>query len=411
MSLTKFFLLVLILNFQFNCNSPKVNSPCEFGSETFNQFAVLRVATNDPTPYCNLSFSKGRNSSNPTDNPNSFSEMEVFDGTTKLSSGFTKIYPSIISTGTLASKKTFNFTIKNTGNTVLNITSMNITGSTFFTLTSAPVTTIAANSESIISVRYEPTLVGTHLGTLTIVSDSRTNPSFTIALSGSGIAFPIAINLQVYYKFNNNAIDSSGNPTRNGSVNGILSYVTDRFGNPNSAASSNGSLSNWVDVPNVPLFAGSDTTTFAFWVKFNTNTGTLLERRNATANNYELTNHISPVGITGLHGKNTTPGWSSTGIGAGVAAISHIPDLQKYYHIVFVKNNNFTSIYIDGVQRANDNIGTINTANNNGNILYLFHNPGGGFVGPLTGAMDSFMYFNVALSATQVQELYNQDLD
>ncbi len=434
MNFLKFLILISVILLS-NCKSQNVLGPCQIGSETFNLFAISRVATNDSSPYCNIKFSNGINSqvnsSNPSPNPsptpspnstpnpnsnsNSFSEIEVFDAATKINSGFTKTYPGIISSGNLASKKTFHFTIKNTGNTVLNISSINITGSGFYTIISTVITSIAANSESIISIRYEPTLIGTHLGTLTINSDSRTNPSFTISLTGSGNSFPQTINLQVYYKFNNNALDSSGNPTRNGNVIGTLNYVADRFGNPNSAGTTNGSVSNWLIVPSVPIFSGGDTNTFAYWVRFNSNSGTLLERRNGTANNYEITHHIDATGVKGLHGKNTTPGWSNTSVGVGTASISHVPDLQKYYHVVFVKNNNLTAIYIDGILRANGDINNpsnITTAGANGNGLFLFYNSsGGGFVGPLLGAMDSFMYFDTALSAAQVQQLFEQDLE
>ncbi|MEC4049686.1 LamG-like jellyroll fold domain-containing protein [Flavobacterium sp. SUN046] len=75
----------------------------------------------------------------------------------------------------------------------------------------------------------------------------------------------ITDNLLLYYPFNGNTNDTSGNGN-NGTSYGVT-YGPDRFGNANSAAYFNGT-NNFVNFPNVASLKTSLPVSFSFWVKY-----------------------------------------------------------------------------------------------------------------------------------------------
>lgn len=78
------------------------------------------------------------------------------------------------------------FSVYNSGGGTLNISSINITGSPFFNIQNLPTLPIALGSgqNTSFTVRYQPTAVGAHTGSIVIV-DNLTRLSHTVNLSGS----------------------------------------------------------------------------------------------------------------------------------------------------------------------------------------------------------------------------------
>ncbi len=100
------------------------------------------------------------------------------------------------STTPVGTPVTRDFTIKNLGvNTSLSITGASITtGSSYFTVTTAPATSVAGPSGSTpMVVRYNPTAFGNHTATLRITSNDPDEGTFDIELTGTGQAAEIGV--------------------------------------------------------------------------------------------------------------------------------------------------------------------------------------------------------------------------
>jgi Concanavalin A-like lectin/glucanases superfamily/Secretion system C-terminal sorting domain len=85
--------------------------------------------------------------------------------------------------------------------------------------------------------------------------------------SGLSIA-QINENLLLYYSFDGNANDLSGNDYH-GAPNGV-SYGDDRFGNPNSAVLFDG-IDDFIDFPNQTALKPQFPLSFSFWIKYESN--------------------------------------------------------------------------------------------------------------------------------------------
>lgn len=110
------------------------------------------------------------------------------DGTAQFD-GDLVTYPNTV-VGASASK---NFTVTNTGNSLLTISVINATGDYSTTPGSPPVgfpIQVAVGSTTTISVFFSPTAVGTRTGTFAITTNAPTSV-FTINLTGSGLAAPV----------------------------------------------------------------------------------------------------------------------------------------------------------------------------------------------------------------------------
>lgn len=91
-------------------------------------------------------------------------------------------------------------------------------------------------------------------------------------------------NLLIYYSFDGNALDQSGNGFH-GTVNATLTQ--DRFGNPNSAYSFNG-VNQYIDLPNVQALKPPLPISYSAWVKFNSlpTTGNVMFTNNFAQDNH-----------------------------------------------------------------------------------------------------------------------------
>ncbi|MBC5837256.1 LamG-like jellyroll fold domain-containing protein [Flavobacterium muglaense] len=82
-----------------------------------------------------------------------------------------------------------NFTISNLGSNNLTISSITVTGATDFTITSAPTlpATIGGRDNSIFTITFNPTSIGTKTATITIANNDSNESSYTFTVKGEGI--------------------------------------------------------------------------------------------------------------------------------------------------------------------------------------------------------------------------------
>lgn len=89
------------------------------------------------------------------------------------------------------------FTIQNTGTAALNISSAYLLGGTSgFSITSAPASSVAASGSTTIQVTFDPSSVGTFNDEVVIESDDANEGTYTFAITGVGFVATPEINVQ-----------------------------------------------------------------------------------------------------------------------------------------------------------------------------------------------------------------------
>lgn len=79
------------------------------------------------------------------------------------------------------------FTLHNTGNLIMNVTGVTVTGSTDFVVKTQPATQIASGSSSNFEITFTASSLGVKTATVSIASDDPERNSYTFSISGEGI--------------------------------------------------------------------------------------------------------------------------------------------------------------------------------------------------------------------------------
>ncbi len=213
--------------------------------------------------------------------------------------------------------------------------------------------------------------------------------------------------LVAYYPFNGNANDASGNGN-NGTVNGAT-LTTDRFGNINSTYLFK-NKTDFIDLTGKNIAGvGNSQRSIFIWVKTNDSTQYMRLISTGTsaagqAFNIILMYNGVPV-VMGYHPSDYLP---NTGL--------HIADNQ-WHQVGVTYDGAFIKIYVDGVLQNSSNqflttglvpggIISYNTSGNN-NYFGAPNDPGLSNINRFTGSLDDIAIYNRALSATEIQNLYN----
>ena len=226
------------------------------------------------------------------------------------------------------------------------------------------------------------------------------------SISGSTTLTVSATGLVGYWKFDEGsgttAADSSGNGYTATLVNGV-SWVAGKIGDALSANGGN----QYVSIPTINL-SGTSTVTVAFWA------------------NRTYSQTVESV----LLEDSTNYNGSSTGFGFfpddtqcnGIQAAVHgnvgysvncygQPSSGVWHHLAVIYDktqagNNQTALYIDGVlQTPTSNLNTAQNTNSFGNNpIYLFSRDGTEYFN--AGEMDDLRLYNRALSAAEIQQIY-----
>lgn len=149
--------------------------------------------------------------------------------------------------------------------------------------------------------------------------------------------------LLAYYSFSGNTNDESGNG--HNAFNTGVQPATDRFGNQDACMYFYGDR-NYLTIPNNPAFNNLKELTIAAWIRTsNKDWSVILSKGDNRKYQYGLTVNTGNVMIAA---------WTYTGENhlrtEGFAA-----DGQWHYVVGVVREDNFASLYIDGVLRATDN--------------------------------------------------------
>jgi len=209
-----------------------------------------------------------------------------------------------------------------------------------------------------------------------------------------------------YYPFNGNANDESGNGN-----DGIVSGATltiDRFGNPSSAYNFNGT-GDYIKILQSETLNNLQTATISYWVKY--------YKPTSGSNNVSVTitngsdkptpfvdgffTYAGKDGIGHYLGK-----WADS-VGVMVPIDATIPhEEQEFVFVTFVADVDTIKIYKNGVlmeqvARENRNISRPNEdwfIGTNGTVNLPYY---------LNGVMDDIRIYNLVLSESEIQMLYN----
>jgi len=217
--------------------------------------------------------------------------------------------------------------------------------------------------------------------------------------------------LLLFYPFNGNANDESGN-----GFDGT-SYATltdDRFGNPNSAFYFDG-IDDYIDIPLDSKLKPDLPVSFSFWIKVvNLN---VIENQFFGTDYYDYDDYngcwmnISPDGLGGIHLSYGGGAGSSGSNNRRTKSSGQTITIDTWHHIVgVIRGETDMDIYIDCINVGGDYSGT------GGNLVYS-NNPGtigrGGTVTPYYnyGIIDDFAYWNRALIPTDVENICSGGLN
>lgn len=198
----------------------------------------------------------------------------------------------------------------------------------------------------------------------------------------------------VYYPFNGNANDESGNGN-NGTVYGAV-LTTDRFGNANSAYTFDGN--DHIDIPNTEPFELTNEITIAAWAKITTDTGSNNQRIISFG---PFTNGFE-VFYWSASGKVPAFKFGDQWI-QGDDALS----LNEWYFYTAVADSNGARLYINGQLVAEsfetpsnfnyqDPLSIGRMAQTNGKWDYWY------------GQIDDLRVYNYAISEDEITALYNE---
>ena len=190
-----------------------------------------------------------------------------------------------------------------------------------------------------------------------------------------------------YYPFNGNANDESGNGN-NGAVNGAT-LTMDRFGNVNSAYNFDGNNDDFIKVTTGGFPAGITPVSYSLWLKpkHNDSDKRLLEYGGYVdgANfNLYINSDVYRVDYWGAQYDNFSP-----------------VKINEWQHVVLSHDGTSHNFYLNGILTSSNrhNINIINSGN-----AYIGHHISGNF--GYSGVIDDIRIYKRALSASEVQQLY-----
>ena len=207
--------------------------------------------------------------------------------------------------------------------------------------------------------------------------------------------------LVTYFPFNGNANDASGNGNNGTVYNATL--TTNRFGVADSAYDFNGSNS-YIDVPQDSVLNNLTTNfTLSVWIY----------QRSAQPNGYRIVDKC-PAGLPDGWTFDTCDNNTGRRVRIQGAANNSLNvvgsteySLMTWHFVVATVSGNVGSVYLDGNLDGTGNVGNIPA-----NALDIFigrahPNNGSGTVEWFDGIIDDVRIYNRPLSASEVQQLYN----
>lgn len=232
-------------------------------------------------------------------------------------------------------------------------------------------------------------------------------------LIGKSFSQDLSDNLLLYYSFNNNVLDYSGN-YYNGVSSGV-SFVADRHGNDHSAVYFDG-IDDYINFPNIIELKPNLPISFSFWIKYDD-----LTYENSTVFNTSFEEDVNSgvyMNIQSSTGKyQISYGDGSNSYSSSTRRTftsNSIIDPNNWHHIAIVVNSqNDMKIYVDCANNNGSYSGTGGSLQYSGFPGVLgrhdrsLSNPADYF----KGAIDDFRYWDRSLTEQEIDILCNDRLN
>jgi PKD repeat protein len=203
--------------------------------------------------------------------------------------------------------------------------------------------------------------------------------------------------LVAYYPFNGNANDESGN-ANNGTVNGAT-LKPDRLGNANSAYSFDG-VNDYINIGNSNDFTFYQGLTFATWIKIPTSLDRDMYILNKWVDHWEDKSFAV--------GQNKKVGFYLWDIFSREVLLStKYIESNTWTHVVATYDGSTAKLYIDGKYDSEKSV--IGDVWNSTGNMFIGHNADRwDTYAPFSGSIDDIRIYNRALSASEIEQLYNR---
>ena len=210
-------------------------------------------------------------------------------------------------------------------------------------------------------------------------------------------------NLVAYYPFNTNSNDESGN-LNHGVVNGAV-LTTDRFGNPNSAYEFDG-IDDFILVANsASLNVFNSNLTITMWL-YNDNPSL----SDTSYKGVSKGGWNTGVGYELLYTNYWNSGTLHFTTGSSGNNVYSFNNFSNQWVMLTGVYDNATStkkMYINGVEQSTTVQGVDNLTSSSHDLYIGRRHPSNSYSGFVKGKMDDIRIYNVALSATEILNLYN----
>tara|TARA_B110000285_G_C15112239_1_gene611835 strand:+ start:111 stop:1202 length:1092 start_codon:yes stop_codon:yes gene_type:complete len=217
-------------------------------------------------------------------------------------------------------------------------------------------------------------------------------------------------NLSVWYSFTGNTNDNSVNALNATNYNSTL--VDDRNANASSAYSMTGVPTTYMEVPNPGgelLDAGTGDFSISLWFKTSGISQTFLHKRTMGGGG-GLTNYQGYSMYVDLNGNAGFAIEDANFDNTGVASPNTYND-NNWHHMAAVRNISDDSVYlyVDGVMtKANEDLTAISTSSTTDLYIGKWTNYD---AYSLNGSLDDIGIWKTALTACEIQDLYNAGLN
>ena len=235
--------------------------------------------------------------------------------------------------------------------------------------------------------------------------------SFSMCSFGQVPAYAPTGNLSAWYSFSGNTNDNSTNALNATNYNSTL--VDDRNANASSAYSMDGLPTTYMEVLNPGgelLDAGTGDFSISLWFKTSGISQTLLHKRTMGGGG-GLTNYQGYSMYVDLNGNAGFALEDANFDNTNIASPGTLVNDNNWHHMAVVRNISDVSIYlyVDGVlTNANEDVTTISTSSTTDLYIGKWTNYD---AYSLNGSIDDIGIWKAALSACEIQDLYNAGLN
>lgn len=285
----------------------------------------------------------------------------------------------------------------NSGGQSLSLANVSVSPSSQFVITAQPALSVPGGTSTTMTIRYTPSAGASDTAQFSMTTNDAQNAAFSLTLGGNGVN--VGTGLLVYLPFDGSLNDMSGNGFNGVYVGTAGSYTTNRHGTTGTAALIDG-LGNYIQSAPASPWAWNTTFSVSLWVLTNQTNFSVLRRGHNGPFTTQFDFGFLTTNLIIFRDDFSNTGWTSTS-----AAASFQPG--QWQHFVFVSAASNVTIYLNGVSVGT---GTISGAGGPGGGSGVLDFGSGLQLNPVGGSLDDVRIYNgVALTAAQVQALYNQD--